>query len=249
MEEEGIKIIVVTSAVAIGIIIILLKVIQHFTEDRGSLAIPLLFLVLVGIIVYMYMGQALRVTRVSGKMEDAKRTINSLFFTARAVAKKHYRCAGVRFQQTENGEQYAILITQEPNLPCVAAADDPNCIFIPFVAMAGRRPVSFGSKIAIASKDVISNKIAGADCKVSIVFSPAGTLTKRWVMMKANPNLANSWLYGSSGLFGEETAGNLSNMGFCIYKKEQLEASDNKDVFFRAIKTVHIKPDGVAIFR
>jgi len=241
MEEEGIKIIVVTLAVAIGTIFVLVKVLERWAGGRGSVIMPLLVLALVGIIAYMYFGTALRVTRTSGKMEDAKRTINSLLKTARALADKHYCCAGVRFQQAENGEQYAILIIQEPNLPHAAHPNDPNCICFPFVAMEGRQPVSFGSKIAIASADSVN--------KVSIIFSPAGTLSKRWVMMKANSNLANAWPYGSSGLFGEETVGYLSNMSFVIYETEKLEAAENKEEFFRRLNRVFIKPEVGAIFR
>jgi len=241
MEEEGIKIIVVTFVVAIGIIIVLLKVISHFAGGRSSMVMPLLFLALVGIVGYMYMRHTLSAIHTSGSMEDSRRMINSLFRTARAVAEKHYRSTGVRFQQTENGEQYAILIIQEPNLPRVADADDPNRIFFPFVAMTNRKPVNLTSKIAIASQDT--------DNRVSIIFSPAGTLSKRWVMMKANPKLANDRLYGPLGVFDEETVGHLSDTSFYIYEREQLEAADNKQEFFRTLKSVYIKPDGVAIFR
>ena len=241
MEEEGIKIIVVTFVVVIGIIIVLLKVVSHLTGGRSSMVMPLLFLALVGIVGYMYMRHTLSAIHTSGSMEDSRRTINSLFRTARAVAEKHYRSTGVRFQQTENDEQYAILIIQEPNLPGVADADNPNLIFFPFVAMANRKPVSLTSKIAIASKDT--------DNRVSIIFSPAGTLSKRRLVMKTNPNLANDRLYGPLGVFDEETVGHLSDTSFYIYERKQLQAADNKQEYFRTLKPVYIKPDGVAIFR
>jgi hypothetical protein len=241
MEEEGVKIIVVTFVVAIGIIIVLLKVISHFTGGRSSMVMPLLFLALVGIVGYMYMRHTLGAIHTSGSMEDSRRTINSLFRTARAVAEKHYRSTGVRFQQIENDEQYAILIIQEPNLPRVVDADDPNRIFFPFVAMTNRKPVNLTSKIAIASQDT--------DNRVSIIFSSAGTLSKRWVMMKANPKLANDRLYGPLGVFDEETVDHLSDTSFYIYERKKLEAADNKQEYFRTLKSVYIKPDGVAIFQ
>ena len=241
VEEEGIKTIVVFFAFAIGIIIVLLKVFGRLTESRSSVVMPLLFLVLVGIGVYMYMTSTPRVTRISGNMDDAKRAINSLLTTARMVAERHCRSAGVRFQQTENGKQYAIMIIREPNLPFAVDADDPNCIFFPFVAMPSRRTLNLGSNITIASER--------ADERVSVIFSSAGTLSKIRVMMKANPNLANDWLYGPPGLFDEESIGYLSDMTFFIYDRKQLEAYDNEDEFFRTLKTVIIKPEVGAIFR
>jgi len=211
-------------------------------KNRGSVITTLLFLVLVAIIGYLAVHWVLQTVWLSVSADDATGALKSLFIKACQMADKHYRMAGVRFQQTEAGEQYAIMIIQEPNMTRIEDTNDPNCIFVPFVRMASQPITKLGVKIAIISGYSISGEAVDTDDKVSVIFSPTGAPCKTWVMMKANPDLPSDRLYGSFGLFGEEFIGHPSSIAFYVYDKEELETSDNKEEFLRALMPVIVQP-------
>jgi hypothetical protein len=168
--------------------------------------------------------------------------IDALAIRVCQCAYKNYRQAGIRFQQTEDGQQYVIPIIQEPNLPSITMPDDPNRVVAPFVPMADQKPLKLGAKIAVAANNSASNETADADNRVSVIFSPTGAISSTRVIMKCNPDLPNDWLYGSTGLFREESTGHQSMMAFYMYDRKLLEISDDKDEFFRALRPVHLRP-------
>ena len=169
--------------------------------------------------------------------DDAKRVITLLSAKACRQANKNNRLAGVRFQQTQEGDQYAICIIQEPNLPRIADPNDPDRTFPPFVAVTTPKPINLGPRVAIICGDPCSS-----DNRVSIIFSPNGALCTTPVVVKANPNLPSDIFYGELGIFKEDSTAHLSAIAFVIYDKKKFEAAQDKKEYLKTLRPVYLKP-------
>jgi hypothetical protein len=211
-------------------------------KRRGSVIISLLFLIFIAIAGYVFCRWFFREVRLSVGPDDAKRFITLLSAKACRQANKNNRLAGIRFQQTQEGDQYAICIIQEPNLPRIADPNDPDRTFPPFVTVSEPKPIKLGSRVAIICGDPCSS-----DNRVSIVFSPNGSLSKTLVMVKANPNLPSDIFYGELGIFKEDSTAHLSTIAFVIYDKKEFEAAANKEEYLKTLQAVYLKPQVTSI--
>lgn len=158
--------------------------------------------------------------------------INNLLKLARAIAIQHQRCAGIRFQQSANGDQYAIPIISEPNITYL---DDGS---ISFRSVGGRQATNLGNQAGIASIAIIENETINQETtRVSIIFSPVGRLVRKWVMMRPNPNTRIDELFGDPNytLFRQEDTGYLSDVGFVFYDMR-------KEIDFERLQPIYINP-------
>ena len=118
----------------------------------------------------------------------AKTLISTALASARAIAAKEQRYAGVRFQQDSAGNQYMVFIVHEE-------PSKMSNLTIGFRAVKGVKPIKLPEKVAIADllydpgllnpsgDGVVDNDIEMNDVNVlrdtmtfSIIFSPAGKL-------------------------------------------------------------------------
>jgi len=169
-----------------------------------------------------------------------KSVINGLLTSARTIAVKEQKYAGVRFQQA-NDTQYAIIIISETEIPYpqnLTDPDDPLNYTVPFVALEGQRLMNLGRKLGVAPADSI---IDSSDICGNIIFSPQGQLVRKWIMMYVNPRLKDE-IYNDTkpALFDEDTVPRLSNRAFGIYNVKDWENSGYSDEFFAELEPIYI---------
>jgi len=92
----------------------------------------------------------------------AKTLISTALASARAIAAKEQRYAGVRFQQDLSGNQYMIFIVHDPQRTNYAYG---------FKSVEGVKPIKLPDSVGV--KEVVPS---GHDTTFSIVFSPSGKL-------------------------------------------------------------------------
>ena len=126
--------------------------------------------------------------------------IKNLLNLARSTALAKQSYVGVRFQKKDK-LQYAVLITQNRNIPY---PDDD--ITIPFTALEGHPPYNLG-------REDIND--------TTILFSSQGKLVRKWVQAYSNPDSSKDDIFGSDGLFPEDTNSKLSNMSLVINDKTE----------------------------
>lgn len=107
--------------------------------------------------------------------------ISSLLGSARAIAVKEQRYAGIHFERTDSEKQYCIMIIAEPAIPYPPLDIDSEQKYIPFTAIDGYQPVSLGKK------NTITSVIDANDLNVDIIYSPSGRLVRKFVMLCSNP--------------------------------------------------------------
>ncbi|MFC1676851.1 Tfp pilus assembly protein FimT/FimU [Planctomycetota bacterium] len=161
--------------------------------------------------------------------------------TARAIAAKEHRYAGVRFQQDAEGNQYMIFIVNDPTL----VNSDNFKIVNGFRAIEGQNPIriaeTFGVmdlRLGASNDDIIDEDIEIDDddpelydtTTFSIIFSPSGKLVIRRVQVLRNNNddgifndtidsMFEDDFDSSSDSFTQED----SRGSFVIYDKKEFE--------------------------
>ena len=197
---------------------------------RGVTLIELLFVVGAVAILVALAVPTVRTLNRSWGADINYQLLNGLLSTAKAIAEKEGRYAGIRFQQTTDGKQYAIFIIHEPFVPYPvnpANPADPNNDAIPCIAAAGKQAVLLGANISVAREQIIyTQNISPADKSVTIMFSPTGRLVRKWVIAGANPRNLNDEYFDNDDskrlLFREDSGASFSHGGFVIYRNDQI---------------------------
>ena len=98
--------------------------------------------------------------------------------SARAIAAKERRYAGVRFQEDYNGDQYMIFIIYDAS---ISNGWQGN---LGFRAVEGSPPVKLPAGIKLCKNEIAP----GMDTTISVVFSPSGKLVihNLWVRNRDN---------------------------------------------------------------
>lgn len=162
---------------------------------------------------------------LSSHSQISNTVINGLLSTARTIAVKESRYVGVRFQQANDGRQYAIYIIHEPKIPYpvnLSDPTDPNNSAVPFIAMDKHKAIDMGIKDRIASEIILANKTMSENNKrVSFIFSPQGRLTRKWHSVYRNPQKPRDEYFNDMlpALFKEDAHIQLSDRGFVIYDR------------------------------
>jgi Tfp pilus assembly protein FimT len=114
--------------------------------------------------------------------------ISAALSSARAIAAKNQKYAGIRFQQDKNGNQYMIAIINA----------DPQAmgnLTIAYIAVNGLNPIKLPESMGVmdlkfGSSDISSNNDLDDPVKVSntttfsVIFSPSGNLVKEDVRVR-----------------------------------------------------------------
>ncbi len=137
---------------------------------------------------------AARILQESLHSSGAKSMISGAFSAARALAARHQRYAGIRFQFDPNGNQYMIFILHDQSNLGLANG---------FRAIEGLKPVklpegqgvmeSIGSDVDIDSPVELNDKTT-----FSIIFTPAGKLVIHDVQVRNKDGQGDSPFYGAS---------------------------------------------------
>lgn len=184
-------------------------------------------IVTMGIIVLLSVIGISSIKFLSSHSQISNTVINGLLSTARSIAVKESRYVGVRFQQTNDGRQYAIFIIHEPKIPYpVNRSDptDPNNSAVPFIALDKHKAIDMGTKDKIVSETILANRTISEDNKrVSFIFSPRGRLTRQWHSVYRNPQKPRDEYFNDipPALFKEDTHIQLSDKGFVIYGRPE----------------------------
>lgn len=141
-------------------------------------------------------------------------TLESALNSARAIAIKEQKVAGIRFQQY-GGKQYLYYI--------IRSQDDANSIndpAIPFCLVNGIKPICLGSQIGIAVPEVTKgNLIDENTTKCTVLFSPSGRLVIKNIFIRSRTS--EDTVFGKNGIFPEEKTGAASCMALAIYDQKK----------------------------
>ena len=200
-------------------------------------------IVTLGIIVLLSAVGVSSIKLLSSHAQIPNAVINGLLSTARAIATKESRYVGVRFQQANDGRQYAIFIIYEPKIPYpvnLSDPTDPNNSAVPFVAMNEHKAIDMGAKYGIASEIILMNrKISKSNTRVSFIFSSQGRLVRQWHGVYRNPQKPTDEYFNDTypALFKEDAQIQLSDSSFVIY--DRLE-DFNSPAAFDNLKALYI---------
>jgi prepilin-type N-terminal cleavage/methylation domain-containing protein len=193
-------------------------------------------------LVLVFSMPALRtVVRSFGESGSAEGIIGPAMASARAIAAKENRYAGIRFQQTAAGEQYAVFIMHDYYRA--------NNLANGFIAVPGMLPIRFPSNTGVMSG--IGGTINSDTTRVSIVFSPNGRLIIHDVRTCSNKSLptgTDTVFGGAAALFSPDGGNYPSDKSLKIYdanRWKQVQAtpstSDDSD-FITALQAIYINP-------
>ena len=133
-------------------------------SKQSGLTLPEMAVVIATIALLVGFGlPAIRALLNSFETQSGARTlISTVLASARAIAAKEQRYAGVRFQQDSAGNQYIIFIVHDPQGTKYASG---------FKAVEGLKSIKLPDSVGV--KEVV---LSGHDTAFSIVFSPSGKL-------------------------------------------------------------------------
>lgn len=197
-----------------------------------------LLVVVAGILILVSLAlPVIQTTQHSLETTISIQGINGLLSMARATSRQLGRYAGIRFQQTDEDVQYAVLIMSEPTLyrDYPAPQESEPMGPIPCVIAMGSggqgNVVNLGKSLGIAADTVIAaGQLDIITRRVTMLFGPDGKLTNRLIVMRANPTLDDD-IYNDTGspLFPAETTEIPTNIGFVIYDIQEWKAARDAD--------------------
>lgn len=159
---------------------------MKFKTKQSGITLPEIIVVVV--VIALLIGLAIPAVKsfqnVLSSPGGAKAMISAALSSARALAAKHQKYAGIRFQQDKDGNQYMIPIIHDPNLVDSSTYTVPNS---GFRALKGLNPMKIPSDIIVFGPVLTTNTDWNNDDKIknlttfSIIFSPSGSLVIRSV--------------------------------------------------------------------
>ena len=190
------------------------------------------------------------IVRSFGESGSAEGIIGPAMASARAIAAKEQRYAGIRFQQTAAGEQYAVFIINDPNKAGYVDTLGHIHLYVNgFMVVPGMLPIKFPSNTGVVSGKDGTITIDPNTTRVSIIFSPSGKLVIHEVRASSNVRLANDAVFSTKEvLFPRDGKNYTSEKSLKIYdvnRWKQVQAtpstSDDSD-FITALPTMYINP-------
>jgi len=165
-------------------------------------------------------------------MQIAKRgggitVIDTILSCSRSIAVANQRYVGIRFQQSSDYQQYAVFIIHDCNMNYPqnsANPDDPLNEAIPFKPYSGIEPVKLNPDCMVLSPSVTDhNSLTAQDITVSVIFSPAGRLVRKWVLVTAESIYGND-IFGDNkdAIFPLDTTPILSVASIILYNRKDL---------------------------
>jgi len=160
--------------------------------------------------------------------------LSAALSSARAIAAKNQKYAGIRFQQDTNGNQYMIPIIHDNEVGpgwqgnlAMKAMEGKNPVKLPAnVRIVDLKAGSYGSENDINSDGTATDSNLEDSKTFVIIFSPSGGLVihEYWARKQDN----NDTIFNSTGdyMFEEDTERELSRSYFLIYDKEKLKETD-----------------------
>ena len=182
--------------------------------------------------------------------------VSSALSSARAIAAKERRYAGVRFQEDRNGHQYAIFIIYDK---------DKTGKAIGFRAVADVKPIKLPDTIGIMdinainfdADDIEDSDLANATT-FSIIFSPSGKLVIHDVRVMprdgktddtSTDDIFNTPDNVTAGIamfyYDDGSKGESSGRNFVFYNKVEFEkavAEERWDEYLQELELININP-------
>jgi prepilin-type N-terminal cleavage/methylation domain-containing protein len=158
---------------------------------------------------------AVKTMEGSAGLSGSRVVLNAILASAAAQAESRQGYIGVRFQQT-GGRQYAIFIEPIP--------DQYPDGHVPFRILQGRDTISLAKGIGIMPLAFWETEtIPDPNCRVTILFSPAGRLTRKDLVVEEQ-----------TAMFGPDKDVYSSDIGFVVYNTKRYDFGLLRPVYVNA---------------
>jgi Tfp pilus assembly major pilin PilA len=155
--------------------------------------------------------------------------IDSLLSSARAIAAKEGKYAGVRFQLDKSGKQVAVLIVQTSNREFVPERLKESKA-ICFLPAEGSRAAMLGESIGVAKPSVTSGSFDSNSTRCTVLFLPQGKLccSKDVLLLERDLNDttdddALDQILGPKGFLVPDENADTSLTGVVLYDRKKLK--------------------------